>query len=116
MNEQFTPGPWQRSGVRRKWRDVSSDQVLDSHAIGPDGDEVALVFYAPKWHVEQLANANLIAAAPELFEALFKLRGAVDGLLPGYAYLTECKANASAALAKALASPTAPQPKGAEGE
>lgn len=67
---KFTPGPWQVSGVRHKWREAGSDQVLDSHTVGPDGDAVALIFYAPKWHIEQLANARLIAAAPEIYAAL----------------------------------------------
>ena len=67
---RFTPGPWQVNGVRYKWREVGSDQVLDSHTVGPDGDAVALIFYAPKWHIEQLANARLIAVAPDLYTEL----------------------------------------------
>ncbi len=64
----FTPGPWQMSGCRYKWRHPDHDQVLDSHAVGPDSDPVCLVFYTSKYHAEQLANARLIAAAPDLLD------------------------------------------------
>lgn len=69
----FTPGPWQVSGVRYKWRQSDSSQILDSHAVGPDGDAVCLVFYTERHHKEQLANARLIAAAPKMLEILKRL-------------------------------------------
>lgn len=67
-----TPGPWQRSGVREKWRTSYSDRVLDSHTVGPDDKRgwVALIPYDPRNHAEDLANARLIASAPDLLAAL----------------------------------------------
>lgn len=71
---KHTKGPWQVSGCRFKWRQSHHDQMLDSHAVGPDSDPVCLVFYGDKGqHQEQLSNARLIAAAPELLEALQEL-------------------------------------------
>lgn len=65
-----TPGPWQVMGCRYKWRETHRDRQLDSHAVGPDSDPICLVFYgSPKQHNEQLANARLIAAAPDLLAA-----------------------------------------------
>ena len=67
---KFSPGPWQVGGVRMKYRSTGNNYVLDSHAVGPDSDPVCLVFYYDKYHSEHIANARLIAAAPELLEAL----------------------------------------------
>jgi hypothetical protein len=60
----WTPGPWQKSGVR------SRSPEYKGHAVGPDGrDPVVVVPYTDRHHGECIANANLIAAAPELYEA-----------------------------------------------
>lgn len=63
----FTPGPWLRSGVRRKI------DGMDNHAICAtvDGQEIiiASVWYDPKTHAG-FHDASLIAAAPELLAAL----------------------------------------------
>ena len=64
--DAHTPGPWQRSGVRQSITDFKG------HAVGPDGDPVVVVPYNEKQHSECLANASLIAAAPELLAALRK--------------------------------------------
>jgi hypothetical protein len=66
MSAAHTPGPWQVSGVRYKWRDAHSDRLLDSHQVGPDGNGIALVPYDPNSHREAMADARLIAAAPDL--------------------------------------------------
>jgi len=64
MAERFTKGTWQRSGVRSKHTDIYG------HLVGPDNNAVVVVPYDPEHHAECLANANLIAAAPDLYEAL----------------------------------------------
>lgn len=86
----FTPGPWEvNTFAGRPYREVFSGNqgLCDCGIYGQEAQEIE-------------ANARLIAAAPEMYEALFKLRGAVDGILLEYEYLTECKALALAALAK----------------
>lgn len=54
----FTPGPW--------WARESSSLRREGHAIvDADGGKLALTL-PPGTHAEELANARLIAAAPEL--------------------------------------------------
>lgn len=72
----FTPGPWQVSGIRQ-----SSDKYK-GHMVGPDGDGVVVVPYNDKDHIECLANARLIAAAPEMYDVL---KEAADCLAEIYA-------------------------------
>lgn len=66
MEPKFTPGPWYVTGedfyrVRR----TSTDEVL---ATIEDGGQVDPEFALSD--DEQFANAHLIAAAPDLYEAL----------------------------------------------
>lgn len=63
---QFTPGPWQRSGVRNKLGEH------DCLAVGPDGFSIAFlpIGARPGEQAGAIADARLIAAAPELYEAL----------------------------------------------
>ena len=62
----FTPGPWRT--------DEFYDAVL-SDVIKDDGqDDVVCSFdYGNKPDDEQIANAHLISAAPELYEALAEM-------------------------------------------
>lgn len=62
---KHTPGPWQRSGTRVK---LGAEDCL---AVGPDGYSVALVPIGrtDKDHAGAMADARLIAAAPELLQA-----------------------------------------------
>lgn len=56
----WTEGHWYRSGVRRQ---IAKN---DSHTIQVEfGPEIAAVWYDPKTH-EGFADANLIAASPEM--------------------------------------------------
>ena len=64
-----TPGPWQVSGGR-------ANHTLYGHGVGPDSAYIALVTYCdrtPEHHVQSLADARLIAAAPELLAAAQEL-------------------------------------------
>lgn len=66
---KHTPGPWQVSGVRQR----GIDHWQSLHMVGPDGGSIAGVLYTDRTtelHVESLANARLIAAAPKLLQAL----------------------------------------------
>ncbi len=91
---KFTPGPWRY--------DEESSGILSKHSVAPGSREVAAVNPALADQVTG-ANARLIAAAPELYEAL----AACEHALRSYQYgngapdLAEEVANkASAALAK----------------
>lgn len=72
MNQQHTPGPWQFDGECTIFQQDDSGvepilfKLYDSDCIIP---------------LEQLANAHLIAAAPELLEALKECQNQLAGLL-----------------------------------
>jgi len=59
MKEKFTPGPWEKQYARRR----------DEWGIYPKGEIVIIASVMPNVP-EYDANAALIAAAPELYEAL----------------------------------------------
>lgn len=92
MNEfKGTPGPWVASKTGRGIGPVSG---LDDQSFGMI-IEVAYVEFDPEIEI-QVANANLIAAAPELLEAL-------QMIMNGDFYMPKESADAArAAIAKAL--------------
>jgi hypothetical protein len=60
---KHTPGPWQMSGSR------GPSPEYRGHGVGPDGGNyVVVVPYNDRDHVECIANARLIAAAPDLLD------------------------------------------------
>jgi hypothetical protein len=63
---KHTPGPWQRSGIRQKLGDE------DCIRVGPDGFAIAFlpIGRRPQEQAGALADAHLIAASPDLLEAL----------------------------------------------
>ena len=78
MNQSHTMGPWVTDGQGGYERQRSDGSPWRSQCVGTaDGRTVAEVCI-PKgggWkHPEALANARLIASAPELLEALEELR------------------------------------------
>lgn len=84
--EKFTPGPWKRalnmsrSGTG-KVRGKSISRVVDSA-----GGVVA--FMRPR--KRQVANLLLIAAAPEMYEALKDLMSAMDDVIANGANIPDC--------------------------
>ena len=65
MEEKHTPGPW----FYGNWLDINSDPLwVEVWSIDDEGNK-SLPFVACK-HIDQEANARLIAAAPDLLEAL----------------------------------------------
>jgi len=60
-----TPGPWQVYGTRQS----GHVHLGKMHMVGPDDDPVAAVFFDPKTG-RGLADAHLIAAAPDMYAAL----------------------------------------------
>jgi hypothetical protein len=73
---KHTPGPWQVAGTRHSG-DLKIGPNTRLHMVGPDGDAVSAVFFDMKTGIG-LADARLIAAAPDLLEACRLLIGA-DG-------------------------------------
>ena len=60
--QKFTPGPW---------RTIDGDSVVN--VVGPEGQPIAATTskaYYERHDAEDKANARLISAAPELYEAL----------------------------------------------
>jgi hypothetical protein len=71
MNAEHTPGPWQRdraSGLKCDVRAENGRKVALTWGLGC-GDN-----YREKYRAECDANAHLIAAAPELLEAMESAR------------------------------------------
>jgi hypothetical protein len=69
----FTPGPWRRS------RKSGAPYIISE---GDNGQTVARVTeFTRDFVAEQVANANLIAAAPELYEALDAIVAAIEPTL-----------------------------------
>lgn len=84
MKTKHTPGPWT----------IKQDtKPLAIYSVGPDGIEEESVFKTPLGHVfrshirghegQQLANAKLIAAAPDLLEAAIWAVKALEKLNSG---------------------------------
>jgi hypothetical protein len=97
---QHTPAPW------KIWRDMDSREPLA--IVGPSGDFTATIAME---NTQAQANARLIAAAPELLEALQATikslewcRDAYGKDWPKNSALLEDLAKARAAIAKATAS------------
>jgi hypothetical protein len=67
-----TPGPWSLD----KWNDICAGSDLVICAVGR-GSSFKSTYYTPS-KSETLANARLIAAAPELLDVLTAIKGALD--------------------------------------
>jgi len=65
---EHTPGPWQVSGTRHSG-DLKIGRDTRLHAVGPDGDALAMVFFDMKTG-RGFADARLIAAAPDMHAAI----------------------------------------------
>jgi len=88
-----TPGPWHRdyAGNGNVW--ATNCKVADT------ANPVQEWRYRDVAYAERAANANLIAAAPDLLKVVENFINALDGGDVDYNYLA---ANARAAIAKAL--------------
>ena len=72
---KFTPGPWEWGGADPEgWRYPTSVWCGARFIAATDG----MTAPCEGSHKEQIANARLIAAAPDLFNALATLIGRLD--------------------------------------
>jgi hypothetical protein len=85
MTTQHTPGPWKTNG--------------DPYVSTADGKR-SIAFCDTRQAHEDRANARLIAAAPDLLEALKDIVGFWDSIVPTDA-VNQMHINARAAIAKA---------------
>lgn len=99
---RWTPGPppWKpERWTKERWGTWDADVIKSA-----DGHTIAMVVrHEPGVEDEQLTdNAHLLAAAPELYEALFDLLEAIYTLSsPTWAFWHPMRKKAAAALAKA---------------
>lgn len=92
-NTFFTPGPWRvfdDAGFNDEFIGVS----MASHTESPNNYETAHLWYCEVEYLdadaETLANAALIAAAPDLYEALASIEN--DGSIPDAVWTLRNKA------------------------
>lgn len=100
MAQEHTPGPWK----------ITEDDYGHEHWLGGDGEGQICVNgwvnggckkYPSKWRKLQ-ADARLIAAAPELLEALERIEMAANATVCNTKWIAE---HAKAAIAKATNQP-----------
>lgn len=86
MSESFTPGPWLVREFPAGRGGRGKLYVMDSIPDGPDGKVRANLIASETTCLESKANARLIAAAPDLYEALCNM-------LSGWRYIREVHGN-----------------------
>jgi hypothetical protein len=101
---RWSPGPWRINGPSRLRDD--SVQILDgegdtvTHVCADDTMEIEDGSIAEVLSGKAKANARLIAAAPEMYEALLAFVSAAD--YREWSRINEARVKALAALAKAV--------------
>lgn len=93
MTDKFTPGPWFVTGSQTKYIEarIGGGMLQEIAAVGPTAADNG-------YGEQQAANAALIAAAPELLQALEGLLEEVEGCMCTY----EMAARAAIAKARGL--------------
>lgn len=97
IRPRFTPGPWFNG---------SDPHIVFADAGNPMQRIAKVTEFMPEFHDESVANARLIAAAPELLEALERIVAVLDRQLssPLAAERSSPVGEARAAIAKATGS------------
>lgn len=100
---KFTKGPWH---VKSHESRFTPGVLIDDGVCGPDGEQIRVHGVTLTSSGEAKANARLIAAAPDLLEALELLADVYDAM---GAPRGPARIKAGAAIAKALGAPTGPR-------
>lgn len=82
MERRWTPGPWAVSGIRYKMSGSEWQNVFRYREDARKDEAICAVSVDPKTLLG-LSDARLIAAAPELYEALARLLTWVKPLVSG---------------------------------
>lgn len=98
MSGQHTPGPWV---LADNGMGVIRGGVVRQYANGSTQDQIVMACSVTDDNGCMKANARLIAAAPELLEALKRLLGAYERLKPLQSLVSDPEKQAQAAIAKA---------------
>src|SRR5438445_8827143 len=100
METKHTPGPWE---YRSSTDSCCPFVLVAPHPFIPDARRTLAINLSPASHGENDANARLIAAAPELLDALKVIKACSTGLSNGteHARLTDIAQLAKAAIIKA---------------
>lgn len=102
MNTQHTPGPWSVHWAMAQSGDAS--HIVDGRDMA-ELSVIATVHFHDDVEGETKANARLIAAAPDMLEALVKVEALLDAIkLTDYPVLDELYV-VQAAIAKAKGQP-----------
>lgn len=96
----FTPGPWEQRSPRSTTVLHYAVRVREGFPAMTVPYEISYAKSAPGGEPARIANARLIAAAPELYEAVEDLAERMIGAFPSLADTPEIQ-RAKAALAKA---------------
>jgi hypothetical protein len=96
MENRYTSAPWELRGNK-----VFAEKTYNSIAIICVQENFDHQKWKPKEDVEAIANGKLIAAAPELLEALEKVNNTLKPLIKGNPCSTELMNIINAAIEKA---------------
>ena len=84
MTEKHTPAPWR---VMRDYDNITSEEIAGRHTIkGPSDYNIARIWERQSDNMNPEADAELIAAAPDLLDALLLIMDAFihkPGDIPG---------------------------------
>ena len=77
---RFTPGPWRRES---HYYPESQGESFTPYIVDSDGQNVAAAMMRPHCEGEFVANANLIASAPQMYGTLMMCADALRRALAG---------------------------------
>jgi hypothetical protein len=76
METKPTPGPWY---IKTRQARFDPTVVIEDGVCGPDGEQIKVCGMTLTSSAEAKANARLIAAAPEMLEALREIIAVAEG-------------------------------------
>lgn len=98
---KHTPGPWITSTGRVPGLGRAFGVLKESHKPGEKGESICVVCKEDNTHLHDIANAYLIAAAPELLAVLMEINELAKTAASNPVLLTEATFRADEIIAKA---------------